>query len=62
MKLRKLKIRSRHTADKVARLYVNDDAYLRMDPNRMHYIATQLIDLVSSHYILPLRKIQEVTQ
>lgn len=55
-----LKIKNRLQANRIARLYIQDDKYLMMAPDRMHHIATQLLDKVDRELVMPLRKIIEV--
>lgn len=58
---RAIKIRNTKHAESIARDYIDDDAYLMMDNNRMIHIVDQLIPwVVDPNVLYGLAKIKEV--
>lgn len=59
--IKKIMIRNKQEAEKIARFYINDDVYLNIDPARMTSIVMQLKEYITDTILnIALDKILEV--
>jgi hypothetical protein len=59
--IKKILIRNKQEAEKIARFYINDDVYLNIDPARMTSIIMQLKEyIIDPNIISEMDKILEV--